>query len=57
MNEIVTKFLVVGDKSMPETYLHFLDLYIVRVDLSRKRMKEKKNLKNHAIVNMYTNMH
>lgn len=49
----MTKFLVVSDKYMPETHLNYLDLYRVSVDFSCKRMKENKNLKNHAIVNIY----
>ena len=47
MNEIVNKFLLGGDKFMPEIYS--LDLRIVLVDHLQKTKEESKNLKKQEI--------
>ena len=45
MNEIVKKFLLAGDKFMPEMHLRELDLHIVLVDHLQKLKKEHKKFK------------
>ena len=45
MNEIVNKFLLAGDKFMPEMHLRQPDLHTVLVDHLQKTKKEYKNLK------------
>ena len=54
MNEIVNKFLLVGDKFMPEMQLDNPDLVIVLVDHLIKIKKEFKNLKKHEIQAIFT---
>ena len=57
MNEIVNKFLLVGDKFMSE--MHLLDsqhLLIVHVDHLLKIKKEFKNLKKQEILTIFTKM-
>ena len=44
MNEVVNKFLLVGDKFMPEMYLNNLDLLIKLVAYLPKIKKELKSL-------------
>ena len=51
MNEIVNKFLLVGDKFMLKTDL--LDLLIVLVDRLQKTKKESKNLKKQEIHDIF----
>ena len=48
MNEIVNKFLLAGDKFMPEMHVR-LDLHIVLVDHLQKIKKEYKSLKKQDI--------
>ena len=45
MNEIVNKFLLVGDKFMPEIHLNNLALLTVLVVHSQKTKKELKSLR------------
>ena len=45
MNEIVNKFLLVGDKFMPEIHLNNQDLLIVDADHLLKTKNKSKNLK------------
>ena len=40
MNNIINKFLLPGDKFMPEMHLRNLDLFIALVDLSLDIKKE-----------------
>ena len=40
MNEIVNKFLLAGDKFMPEMHLS-LDLHMIFVDLYKKQRKDQ----------------
>ena len=49
MKEIVDKFLLAGDKYMPEMHLNNLDLLIALVDHLLKTRKEFKNLKKQDI--------
>ena len=49
MKEIVDKFLLAGDKYMPEMHLNNLDLLIALVDHFLKTRKEFKNLKKQDI--------
>ena len=56
MNEIINKFLLAGDKFMPEMHLNNLDLLIVPVGHLLKIKKELKNLKKQDIQNMFTEM-
>ena len=63
MNEIVNKFLLVGDKFMPEMHLRQpargalqQDLLIVLVDHLLKIKKEFKNLKKQEIQAIFTKM-
>ena len=44
MNEIVNKFVLLGDKFMPEMHLRQPDLYIVLADHLLEINKEFKNL-------------
>ena len=53
MNEIINKFLLVGDKFMPENNL---DLLIVLVVHLQKIKKEFKNLKKQEIRVIFTKM-
>ena len=53
MNEIVNKFLLTGDKVMPEMHLYSLDLHIVLVDHLQKTKKEYKNLKKQEIQDIF----
>ena len=53
MNEIINKFLLVGDKFMPENNL---DLLIVLVVHLQKLKKEFKNLKKQEIRVIFTKM-
>ena len=54
MNDIIKKFLLTGDKFMPEIYKQ--DLLIVIVSHLLKTKKECKNLKKQEIQNMFTEM-
>ena len=57
MNEIVNKFLLAGDKFMPEMHLKQPGFnYIVLVDHLLKIMKEFKNLKKQEIQATFTKM-
>ena len=56
MNEIVNKFLLVGDKFMPEMHLRQPGLLIVLVDRLLKRKKELRNLKKQEILIIFTKM-
>ena len=49
MNEIVNKFLLAGDKYLPEMHLRQPDLLIVPVDHLLKIKKEFKNLNKKEI--------
>ena len=46
MNEIVSKFLLAGDKFMPEMKWGKLDLHMVLADHLQTGKKKNKNLKN-----------
>ena len=52
MNEIVSKFLLEGDKFVPEMYKDSLDLHRVLVDHLQKK-KECKNLKKQEIHDIF----
>ena len=56
MNEIVNKFLLAGDKFMPEMYLNNRDLLTVLVDHLQKPKKELKNLKKQEKQTILTKM-
>ena len=56
INEIVNKFLLAGDKFMPEIHLRNLDLLIVPVGHLLKIKKEFKNLKKQEIPAIFTKM-
>ena len=56
MNETVNKFLLVGDKFIPEMHLNNLDLLIVLVDHLLKIKKEFKNLKKQEIQSIFIEM-
>ena len=56
MNEIVNKFLLTGEKFMPEMHLKLLDLLIVFVGHLLRTKKEFKNLKKQEIQNIFTEM-
>ena len=49
MNEIVIKFLLAGDKFMPEMHLRQPGLHIVHVDHLQKTKRECKSLKKQEI--------
>ena len=49
MNEIVNKFLLAGDKFMPEMHLKQLGCFIVLVNHLLKTKKEFRNLKKQEI--------
>ena len=49
MNEIVDKFLLTGNKFIPEMHLNSPDLLILLVDHLHKTKKEFKNLKKQEI--------
>ena len=51
MNEIVNKFVLLGDKFMPEMHLRQPDLYIVLADHLLEINKEFKNLCKPEILN------
>ena len=53
MNEIVNKFLLAGDKFMPEMHLKQRDLVIVLVDHKLKTKKEFRNLKKQEIQTIF----
>ena len=54
MNEIVNKFLLAGDKFMPEMHLKKTDLLTVLVGHLLKTKKEFKNLKKQEIQAIFT---
>ena len=56
MNEIVNKFLLAGDKFMPEMHLKYLGFTIVLVDHLLKTKKEFKSLKKQEIQDIFTKM-
>ena len=56
MNKIVNKFLLAGDKFIPEMHLKQPDLLIVLVDHLLKTKKDLKNLKKQEIQNIFTKM-
>ena len=56
MNEIVNKFLLTGEKFMPEMHLKHLDLLIVFADHLLRTKKEFKNFKKQEIQNIFTEM-
>ena len=56
MNKIVNKFLLAGDKFMPEMHLRQPDLLIVLVVHLLKINKEFKNLKKQEIQAIFTKM-
>ena len=56
MNEIVNKFLLAGDKFMPEIHLKQPDLLILLVEHLLKTKKEFKNLKKQEIQAIFTKM-
>ena len=56
MNEIVNKFLLAGDKFMPEIHLKQPDLLILLVEHLLKTKKEFKNLKKQEIRAIFTKM-
>ena len=51
MNEILNKFLLAGDKFMPDMHLR-LNLHMVLVDHLQKT-KEYRNFKKHGIDNIF----
>ena len=57
MNEIVNKFLLLGDKFMPESIwdlvLHIVGLHIVLVDHLQKTKKEYENIKKQEIHDIF----
>ena len=53
MNEIVNKFLLAGDKFMPEMHLKQRDLVIVLADHKLKTKKEFRNLKKQEIQTIF----
>ena len=57
MNEIINKFLLAGDKFMPEMHLRQPGLHIVLVDHLQKTKKEYKNLKKQEIHDRFIKMH
>ena len=56
MNQIVKRFLLAGDKFMPEIHLKEPHLRIVLVDHLVKTKKEFKNLRRQEIQNIFTEM-
>ena len=56
MNEIVNKFLLVGDKFMPEMHLDNLVLLTVLVVHSQKTKKELKSLRRLETQTLFTKM-
>ena len=56
MNEIVNKFLLAGDKFMPEIHLKQPGFTIVLVDHLLKTKKEFKNLKKQEIQAVFKKM-
>ena len=56
MNEIVNKFLLAGDKFMPEMHLKQPGFTLVLVDHSLKIKKKFKNLKKQEIQIIFTKM-
>ena len=56
MNKTVNKFLLVGDKFMPDMHLKQPDLLIVLVGHLLKIKKEFKNLKKQEIQAIFTKM-
>ena len=54
MNEIVNKFLLLGDKFMPEIHFKKPDLLTVLVDHILKTKKELKNSKKQEIQTIFT---
>ena len=54
MNEIVNKFLLLGDKFMPEMHLTNPDLVIAVVDHLPKTRKEFKHLEKQEIQAIFT---
>ena len=56
MNKIVNKFLLAGDKFMPEIHLKQPDLLILLVEHLLKTKKEFKNLKKQEIQAIFTEM-
>ena len=56
MNDISNKFLLVGDKFMPEMHLRHQGLPIVLVDHLQKLKKEYKSLNKLEIQDMFTKM-
>ena len=56
MNDIINKFLLVGDKFMPEIILYNQGLPIVLVGHLQKIKKEYKSLKKLEIQDIFTKM-
>ena len=56
MNEIVSKFLLSGDKFMSKMHLKQPNLFLVLVDHLLKTKEELKNLKKQEIQNIFTKM-
>ena len=56
MNEIVNKFLLAGDKFMPEMHLKQPGLLTVLADHLLKTKKEFRNLKKQEIKTIFTKM-
>ena len=53
MNEIVNRFLLAGEKCIPEMHLKQPALHIMLVDNLQKTKKEYKNLKKQEIHDIY----
>ena len=57
MSDIVNKFLLLGDKFMPESIwdlvLHIVGLHIVLVDHLQKTKKEYENIKKQEIHDIF----
>ena len=53
MNEIVNKFLLVGDKSTPETHLRKSVFKVVVVDHLQKAKEEYKSLKKQELRDIF----
>ena len=57
MNEIVNKFLLAGDKFMPEMHLNQLRFTVALVDHLQETRKEFQNLKKEELQVIFTKMY
>ena len=56
MNDIINKFLLAGDKFMPEMHLRQLQFTYSSCGLFTKKNEEPKNLKKKEIHDIFTEM-